>query len=175
MPVNFFPSPTLFLPRSISTTPESQIPDKLVEGCWSGGCKLSRDAIKSLPPPPRYLTPNLKEALITNHTNLRSELNTPLGDNRHYSSAAALPPRHMNSVAALSATAQPLHSPRRVISTVRRDPRLLSSTLPSQGIRGSPTGLQSIKFFPSRFRLPARAVRSGGPHAAETHWRATTD
>lgn len=83
-----------FLPRSISTRPSPENPDSLVEGCWPGGCELLWDAIKSLPPPPRYLTPNSKEALIANHTNLRFVLNPPLGDSRPYSSSVTLPSTH---------------------------------------------------------------------------------
>jgi hypothetical protein len=48
------------------------------------------------------------------------------------------------------------------------------SHITTHSFRRSPVGPPSDKFFPYRTRRPARAVRSGGPHASETRWRATT-
>lgn len=174
MSISSLPSLTLFYPRSISTRPSPENPDSPVQGCWSGGCELLRDAIESLPPPPRYLTPNSKEALIANHVNFRFVLDTPVGDSRHYSSSVTLPSTHELGCCPTSNGATTAQYAAGTIDIEAWLTPTKQQTHP-QNTRGSPTGLQSVKFFPSRFRLPARAVRSGGPHAAETRWRATTE
>lgn len=85
------------------------------------------------------------------------------------------PRRHMSSVAVLPATAHIRDSSRKVLSITRRPLRqqLWRPFSPRPFV--SPTGLQPDQFFQYRFRLPARAVRSGGTNAPETRWRATTD
>lgn len=81
----------------------------------------------------------------------------------------------MYSVATLPATAHTHYSSHKppLISRCGLRPRHQRLSFPDHF--GSPAGLQPDQFFPSRFRLPARAVRSGGPNAPQTRWRATTD